>query len=167
MLNNCKKIIVIGDAGRGKTTFAEKLSEKLGIPKYSTDDYYWETKFSKARSVEESNEMARQCFEKDAWIVEGGSRRMLRIGLPKADRIFYLNHKSFLHQVWVICKRSYGRENETLKNTFDLIVYQFKKRNKIGKHKNVESFEDMISPYEDKIVKINSFKEIDDFLEKI
>ena len=161
------KIIIIGDAGRGKTTFAEKLSEKLGIPKYSTDDYYWETKFSKARSVEESNEMARLCFEKDSWIVEGGSRRMLIIGMPKADKIFYLKHKSFLNLAWVICKRSFGRKHETLKNTFDLIVYQFKKRNKIGKHKSVESFEELIKPYEDKVIRLDSFEKINNYLAQI
>ena len=77
-----------------------------------------------------------------------------------------LKHKSFLNLTWIICKRSFWRKHESLKNTYDLIVYQFKKRNKIGKHKNVESFEELIKPYEDRVVRINSFKEIDDFLKK-
>ena len=164
MSNMDKKIIIIGDAGRGKTTFAEKLSEILGIPKHSTDDFFWETRFSKARSVEESNEMARKCFEEDEWIVEGGSRRMLIMGMQKADRIFYLKHKSFLGLAWVVFKRGFGRNNETLKNTFDLIVYQFKKRNKIGKHKNIESFDEMIAPHEDKVMRLDSFKKINQYL---
>jgi len=41
-----KKIIIIGDAGRGKSTLASKLSKKLNTPHYSTDDYFYEVKFS-------------------------------------------------------------------------------------------------------------------------
>ena len=54
---NHKKILILGDAGRGKTTFAEKLSKKISIPYYSTDDFFWKVKFTeandKAKSVEE------------------------------------------------------------------------------------------------------------------
>jgi len=47
-----KKILIVGDYGRGKTTLAQKLSRKLGIPYYSTDDFYWEKKFSKKQDKE-------------------------------------------------------------------------------------------------------------------
>ena len=130
------KIIIIGDAGRGKTTFAEKLSEKLGIPKYSTDDFYWEIKFSKRRSIEESNEMARLCFENESWIVEGGTRRMIKMGIPKADKIFYLTHQSFIKQIWIIYKRSKKRDNENLISIFKLMFYQFMKNTNLGNIKN-------------------------------
>jgi adenylate kinase family enzyme len=39
-----KRIFILGDAGRGKTTFAEKLSKHTGIPHYSTDDFFWKVK---------------------------------------------------------------------------------------------------------------------------
>jgi adenylate kinase family enzyme len=158
------EIIIIGDAGRGKTTFAEKLSEKHGIQKYSTDDFFWEVKFTRPRGREKDMEMAKEVFEKDEWIIEGGTRRMLVLGLEKADRIFYLKYKNFFGMAWVIFKRGFGRKNESLKNTFDLIVYQFKKRNKIGKHKDLETYEDMIAPYEDKVIRLDSFKMIDNYI---
>jgi adenylate kinase family enzyme len=161
------KIIIIGDAGRGKTTLAEKLSEKLGIPKYSTDDFFWEVKFSKPRSIEESNEMARLCFENDSWIVEGGTRRMVRIGIPKANRIFYLTHDNFIKQIWVIYKRSRGRENENMISIFKLMFYQFRKKYRFGKHKKLESFEEMLAPYEDKVIRMTSFEEIDEYLKNV
>ena len=40
------RILIIGDSGRGKTVLARKISEKLGIPAYSTDDYLYEMKFT-------------------------------------------------------------------------------------------------------------------------
>ena len=158
------KIIIIGDAGRGKTTFAEKLSEKLGIPKYSTDDFFWEVKFSKPRGQEKDVEMAKEVFEKDEWIIEGGTRRMLKIGMPKADKIFYLTYKNIFQQIWVLYKRNRSRDNENLKNLFDLIIYQIKKKYKLGINKKLESFEEMLAPYEDKVIRMTSFEQVDNYL---
>ena len=48
------KILIVGDAGRGKSTLALNISKKLGIPHYSTDDFYYEVKFTKVRNRPES-----------------------------------------------------------------------------------------------------------------
>ena len=66
-----------------------------------------------------------------------------------------------------IYKRSKTRENENLKTIIPLIFYQFKKKYKLGKHKNIESFEDMIKPYENKVILLNSFEEIDEYLNSV
>ncbi len=166
-INIMKKILIIGDAGRGKTTFAKKLSEKLNIPKYSLDDFFWEIKFTKPRGKEKDVEMAREVFEKDEWIVEGGTRRMLILGLPKADQIFYLTYKNIFQQIWALYKRNRSKDNENLKNLFKLIVYQIKKKYKLGKHKHIESFDEMLEPYKYKVVRMKSFEEIDECLDKI
>ncbi len=166
--NIIKKILIIGDAGRGKTNFAEKLSEKLGIKKYSTDDFFWEVKFTKPRGKEKDIEMAKEVFEKeDSWIVEGTTRRMLKLGLAEADKIFYLTYKNTFQQVWVLYKRYRTRKHETFKGLCELIMHQYKKRKKIGKFKNEESFEDVLHPYEEKVIRLESFKEINDYLEKV
>jgi adenylate kinase family enzyme len=159
-----KKILIIGDAGRGKTTFAEKLSEKLGIPHYSLDDFFWEIKFTKPRGKEIDIEMARDCFQKDEWIVEGTTRRMLKLGLDEADKIFYLTHKNTFHQIWVLYKRYRSRKHETFKDLLYLIFHQIKKRKKLGKFKNEESFEDILEPYENKVIRLKSFDEINKYL---
>ena len=36
-----KKIIVLGCSGSGKSTFAIKLHEKLGLPLYHLDNIWW------------------------------------------------------------------------------------------------------------------------------
>lgn len=165
MNDQIQKILIMGDAGRGKTTFAEKLSAKLGIPKYSTDDFFWEVKFTKPRGREKDIQMAKEVFEKeDSWIVEGTTRRMLKLGLDQADIVFYLTYKNTFQQFWTLYKRYRERENETLKGLYELIIHQYKKRNKLGKFKNEESFEDILKPYEEKVVRLQSFEQIDDYL---
>jgi adenylate kinase family enzyme len=159
-----KKILIIGDAGRGKTTLAEKLSEKLGIPMYSTDDFYWEVKFTKPRGKELDMQKAREVFDKDEWIVEGGTRRMLKLGLVNSDQIYYLVHSSLWEQMKILYRRNRVRKNENLKNVLYLMYYQFMKKHKLGKHRNMESFDDLLKPYSDKVIKLESFKDINEFL---
>lgn len=44
-----KKILIIGASGRGKTTFAKKLSEKLSIQYYETDDFFLENQIFRTK----------------------------------------------------------------------------------------------------------------------
>ena len=41
LVRNMKKIIVLGCSGSGKSTFAIKLHEKLGLPLYHLDNIWW------------------------------------------------------------------------------------------------------------------------------
>lgn len=160
-----KKIIIIGDAGRGKTAFAEKLSEKLGVSRYSTDDFFWEVKFTKTRGSEKDIEMAKEVFENEnKWIVEGTTRRILRLGLKEADVIFYLTYKNTFQQVWELFKRYLGREHETFKGFRELVIHQYKKRKRLGKFKDQQTFEEMLDPYSEKVVRLGSFEEINEWL---
>ena len=40
------KILIAGDASRGKSTLAEKISKKLNIPFHSTDDFLYDIKYT-------------------------------------------------------------------------------------------------------------------------
>lgn len=168
MEKQTKKILIMGDAGRGKTTFAEKLSKKLGIKKYSTDDFFWEIKFTKPRGKEKDIQMAKEVFEnKDEWIVEGTTRRMLKLGLVDADKIFYLSYKNTLQQILILYKRYRSRENETFKDFFKLVIHQYKKRKKLGHFKSQETFEDILEPYKEKVIMLQSFEEIDKYIDQL
>src|SRR3990167_2846555 len=105
------KILIVGDAGRGKSTLASKISEKLGIPHHSTDDFYYEIKFSKVRNRPESIELISKIFQGDKWIVEGTNNHLIVLGLHSADTIIYLKYKSILAQWAVLIKRYFKRDN--------------------------------------------------------
>ena len=85
-----KKIMVVGvSAGAGKSTFAVNLGEKLGLPVYHLDSYYW-----KAGWIESELEDFRAAQEKivsdDTWIIEGNYSSTFDIRWAKADTFIYL-----------------------------------------------------------------------------
>src|SRR3989344_7400289 len=152
---NYKKVIIIGDQGRGKTTLAKKLSEILHTESHSTDDYY-EVKFTKIRDREESIESISKNYDKDEWIVEGSSPHLLKPGFQKADVIIYLKHNNIIYQWWVLIKRGFFAKNETWKGIYRLLKHVYYKKR--GLYKGKLSYEEIIAPYRSKVVELSSFK---------
>ena len=65
------KIYILGTVGTGKTTLAEKLSEKLDIPNYDLDDIYWIEFYTKERARSQRKLKLRKILRKKKWIIEG------------------------------------------------------------------------------------------------
>lgn len=159
-----KRIIIIGDSAMGKTTFAKKLSSMLGIPMYSTDDFFYVKKYTHKRDIQEAKQMALNAFTKKQWIMEGTTRRLITPGLSKADTIFYFKSKSLLRQYYVLFTRK--DENQDLYNLVSLAKYLFMKRFSIGNAKKV-SYDELLKPYMDKVTTVHNFKEVDEVLNNI
>lgn len=158
------KILIVGDSGRGKTTLAQRLSEKLGIEKHSTDDYFWKVKFTLMEDKGIALEKIVQIYQKPHWIMEGSTRGFIEPGLETASLIIYLGHKNLLSQYWVLFKRFLTRDEEKLINLLRLYLHLFFKRYKLGGHRNRPTLLEMIKPYEQKVTKLFSFKDIDNFI---
>lgn len=167
MRQNLKKIIITGDAGRGKSTLAEKLSAKLSIPFHSTDDYFYEYKFFKRRDRDNAIEQIKKLYYEDKWIVEGTTAWLLDPGMDSADLIVYLEYKNILSQWSTLLSRSFKRKEDTIKNTLILMRHVFYKRYGLGYKKGKMTHKEFVFPYKHKLVLLSSFKEIDDFLNTI
>lgn len=98
-IRNAKRILIVGDAGRGKTTLAKSLSEKLKMKHYSTDDFFWKIKFTVPNDRESSTEKITKIYDEKNWIVEGATRHLITKGIEKADLIIYLGYKKHLNSV--------------------------------------------------------------------
>jgi adenylate kinase family enzyme len=167
MKKELNKIIVIGDAGRGKTTLAEKLSQKLGIKHYSTDDFYYEIKFSKPRTREEASKLISEVYQNEKWIAEGTTQWLLQPGLDSADTIIYLKYNNIFSQWLVLIKRHFIRKDKSLWHTFLLLRHVLYKRYGWGHKKGKIKHHEVVAPYSDKVVTLSSFKEINDFINHI
>ncbi len=85
-----KRIVFLGCAGSGKSTFSKRLGEKLNIPVTHLDTLYW-----KPGWVEEEKEIfikkQLEIIEQDTWIMDGNYRDSLELRLERCDTIIYLD----------------------------------------------------------------------------
>lgn len=85
-----KRVMVIGvSAGVGKSTFARRLGEKLGIEVTHLDRLYWEPGWKEA-PVAEFSQAQEQIVQREQWIIEGNYTSTFPIREPHADTVIYL-----------------------------------------------------------------------------
>ena len=150
-----KKIIVIGNTGSGKTTFAKSLSEKTGIPLVHLDKIWWRGEWEHI-SREEFDKALSHELSKEEWIIDGNYNRTLERRLAASDTVFFFDLPT-LSCLWGITKRiikNYGKTRDDMggecresfgKNSWGLYksTLSFNRRNRkryyelLENHKNV------------------------------
>ena len=85
-----RKIAIVGNAGAGKSTTAERLASITGLPLFSIDKM-------EAYSAEHARIM-----QTDEWIIDGyGDRTTLWERLEAADTVVYIDLPLRIHYLWV------------------------------------------------------------------
>jgi adenylate kinase family enzyme len=85
-----KKAIVIGCPGSGKTTFAEKLQKKTGLPLYYLDAI-WHKPDRTHISRNDFDIRLQEIMDEDSWIVDGNYSRTLEIRIRHCDTVFFFD----------------------------------------------------------------------------
>jgi len=159
-ISTCKRILVLGDSGRGKSTLSKLLSEKYNLKYVELDDIFWVKKYTEKRTNEEQIDLLRKILgEEESWIIEGSTRHLVSQCLEPADCIIHLSFKNILIQWYYVFKRGFVRR-DSLKDSFNLCIHLFKKRYGFGNSKGKQSFKDIIKPFSEKVMEINSWKKI-------
>ena len=82
-----KKIIIIGCPGSGKTTFAEKLCKKIGLPLFYLDAI-WHKPDRTHITREDFDSRLSEILALDEWIIDGNYSRTLETRLCACDTVF-------------------------------------------------------------------------------
>lgn len=86
-----KKIIIIGCPGAGKSVFSQKLKEIINLPLYHLDMLFHNPDGTHI-SKEELEDILREIFKNDNWIIDGNYQRTLEMRLKECDTVFLLDY---------------------------------------------------------------------------
>lgn len=84
------RILIIGNAGSGKTTFAKALAEKTQLPLIHLDKLFWCGEWEHL-SRDEFDAVLQVELEKNEWIIDGNFGRTLPHRLKYCDTVFYFD----------------------------------------------------------------------------
>ena len=108
-----KRILVIGTSGSGKSTLAKRLSERLQLPFFPSDNFYWELDW-KIASPDKVHQKVKDVISKDAWILDGNFDDQHEFVWKQAECIIWLDYSllTILKQIlsrnlnWVLTRQS-------------------------------------------------------------
>ena len=85
-----QRILLIGNAGAGKTTFAKQLALKLHLPLVHLDNLYWRGDWDQL-SRDEFEVNLQSELEKPQWIIDGNYNRTIPYRLQYCAPVFYFD----------------------------------------------------------------------------
>ena len=85
-----ERVIIIGCGGAGKSTLAQKMGQKTGLPVVHLDKLFWKPGWVES-APEEIDGKIRQELDKPQWIMDGNFNRTLPMRVARADTVIYLD----------------------------------------------------------------------------
>lgn len=169
-----KRIYIVGPSGGGKTTLGGLLSEKLNIPHVSLDEIAYPNQVE--RSHEERLKHVSILANQNMWLTEGIYVDWTKKLLDRADLIIWLD-LPYLTTLLRVIKRffvhkirgdeKYGMFN-TLKFIWNLRKYYYPEPGFEEGHEDKTTTriqtKNILQEYEERVRRIKSGKELEDFL---
>lgn len=86
-----ERIIIVGCGGAGKSTLAQQLGAKTGLPVIHLDKLFWKPGWEE-REPEEFDSILREEMARDRWIMDGNFNRTMPERLSRCDTVIYLDY---------------------------------------------------------------------------
>lgn len=168
-----KRILIIGNAGSGKTTFAHKLAEKTNLPIVHLDKLFWCGNWEHL-SRDEFDAVLQEELEKSEWTIDGNFGRTLPHRLKYCDTVFYFDLPT-ITCLWGSTTRvieNYGKTRDDMGGNcpeyFDKQKRELYKAILTFNKKHRKKYRMLLAEHKDKnIVIFKSRKQADKYLEKL
>lgn len=106
-LRGCRRIVVVGRTGSGKTTLARQVAAALGVPHIELDSLYFGPDLSTA-PLSLLRERTCAAIAGERWITDGNKRAVRDLVWPRADTIVWLDYPLQV-SLWRLAKRARRR----------------------------------------------------------
>lgn len=137
-----KRIVVVGSSGSGKTTTAEIIAGKLGLPHVELDALHWLPGWTEAE-LTVFREQVSQALAGPSWVVDGNYSKVRDITWTRADTLVWLDlplplvlkrlFNRTLHR-WITREELWSGNRENLRGAFfsrdSLFLWMLKSRKK-------------------------------------
>ena len=90
-LAGCKRIVVIGRTGSGKTTLARELAAALDVHHVELDSLFFGPDFSTV-SLPVLQERTSAAVAGDRWVIDGNKSAVRDLVWPRADTLIWLDY---------------------------------------------------------------------------
>ena len=99
-----KRILVIGSGGAGKSTFARRVGERLGLKVLHLDAFYWRPGWVETPKDEWRLKVEEMCAG-ESWVMDGNYSDTLDVRLAACDAVIFLDLPRTLC-LWRVVKRA-------------------------------------------------------------
>jgi adenylate kinase family enzyme len=106
-LRGCRRILILGRTGSGKTTLARELASAIGVPHVELDALYFGPDFSTA-PLSVLRERTGAAIVGDRWVTDGNKGAVRDLVWPRADTVIWLDYP-FAVSLWRLGKRAVWR----------------------------------------------------------
>ena len=100
-------MLIYGVTGSGKTTLAQRVAERTGLPFHSVDDLTWEPGWVEVPAEEQRRRISVIC-EGDRWILDNAHTPWRDLVLARTDLIVALDYPRWRSLTW-LARRTLGR----------------------------------------------------------
>ena len=115
------KILIIGSPGSGKSVLTKKIAQRLNLPAFHLDDYYWKKNWARP-APEEWLSILDTLLYPDEWIIDGNYYDSLERRLKKANLVLYLDFPTKL-----CLFQALKRNIERILHSYESLPLQIKK----------------------------------------
>jgi adenylate kinase family enzyme len=106
-----KRVLVVGCAGAGKSTFAHRLADITDLPLIHLDRHYWQPGWIEAKR-EDWAQRVDSLIAEARWIIDGNYGGTLPARLARADTVVHLDMSRRLC-LWRVLKRTMLQHGRT------------------------------------------------------